>query len=159
MSRKVLPYKEGDLFAIPLGDGCYGLGLIARMGTRGGVVLGYFFGPCRSRLPSTDDTLMLRPIDAVLICQFCNPALVNGEWPIVPRSDKWCREDWPQPAFGHIDVVDKSKAYKREYPYNNPSDLFIKETPVSLEEARRLPQDGLYGHLALQSMLTKLLSV
>ena len=157
MSKKVLPYKEGDWFAIPLVDGCYCLGLIARIGTRGGIVLGYFFGPCHSGLPVTGNTLMLQPVDAILVCQFCNPALISGEWPVISRSNEWRREDWPQPAFSHVDAADEAKAYKREYPDNNPSDLFVRETPISIEEARRLPQDGLYGHLALKSKLTKLL--
>ena len=159
MSKRTLPYKEGDWFAVPLTHGGYGIGLIARVGARGGIVLGYFFGPCRNGLPSATDKPALRPIDAILICQFCDSALMSGEWAIVSRSEDWHREEWPQPAFGHVDVVDSNKAYKREYPDNNPSDLFILETPISLEEARLLPKDGLYGHIALQKKLTFLLSV
>ena len=158
-SKRTLPYKEGDWFTVPLTHGGYGIGLIARVGARGGIVLGYFFGPCRNGLPSATDKPALRPTDAILICQFCDPALMSGEWAIVSRSEDWHREEWPQPAFGHVDVVDSNKAYKREYPDNNPSDLFTRETPISLEEARLLPKDGLYGHIALKKKLTFLLSV
>lgn len=159
MSKQALPYEEGDWFAVPLAHGGYGIGLIARVGARGGIVLGYFFGPCRNGLPSATDKPALRPIDAILICQFCDPALMSGEWAIVSRSEEWHREEWPQPAFGHVDAVDSSKAYKREYPPNNPSELFVRETPISLEEALLLPKDGLYGHIALQKKLTFLLSL
>lgn len=159
LSKRALPYREGDWFAVPLTHGGYGIGLIARVGARGGIVLGYFFGPRRNSLPSATGEPALHAIDAILICQFCNPALMSGEWAIVSRSEEWHREEWPQPAFGHVDAVDSDKAYKREYPDNNPSDLFIRETPISLEEARLLPKDGLYGHIALQKKLTFLLSI
>jgi hypothetical protein len=37
------PCEEGDLFAVPLRDGGYGIGVVARVGRRG-VLVGYFFG-------------------------------------------------------------------------------------------------------------------
>jgi hypothetical protein len=43
MARK-LPDSEGDGFAVPLRDGGYAIGVVARM-DRKGSVLGYFFGP------------------------------------------------------------------------------------------------------------------
>ena len=155
--RKV-SITEGSWFAIPLTDSGYGLGLAARIGKRGGIILGYFFGPRRNIIPSESDTLALRPTDAILIRQFCDPALVSGEWAIVARSKEWHREEWAQSAFGHIDVVDDSKAYRREYPPDDPSNMFVQETLISPEEAFLLPQDGLSGHIALQTRLTILLS-
>ena len=40
MARK-LPYSEGDVFAVPLPDGGYGVGVVTRMDGKGSV-LGYF---------------------------------------------------------------------------------------------------------------------
>src|SRR5213592_3499242 len=42
MAPRKLPYREGDVFAVPLQDGAYGIGVVARM-DREGAVLGYFF--------------------------------------------------------------------------------------------------------------------
>jgi hypothetical protein len=157
MAKKTRPYKEGDWFAVPLKSSGFGLGLIARVGTRGGIILGYFFGPQREGISDIINTSGLHPADAVLVRQFCDPGLMNGEWPVLFRSEKWQRSDWPVPAFGHIDIVDSRKAYRREYG-DNPSDLFVYEEAVTLDEAQRLPADGLDGHIALQIKLTQLLS-
>jgi hypothetical protein len=48
--RKKL-YKEGDWFAVPIESG-YVLGRIARVGKRGGILLGYFFEPLFLSPPS-----------------------------------------------------------------------------------------------------------
>lgn len=37
-------YREGSRFAVPLRQGGYAVGLVARVNPRG-VLLGYFFGP------------------------------------------------------------------------------------------------------------------
>ncbi len=157
MAKKVRLYKEGDWFAVPLRSGRFALGLIARVGTRGGIILGYFFGPQRENRPNKTDTIGLHRDDAALIRQFCDPGLVSGEWPIIFRPEKWQRSDWPLPTFGHIDIVNSNKAYRREYG-NNLSDLFVHEELITLEEAQHLPADGLDGHIALQIRLTQVLS-
>jgi hypothetical protein len=54
MGSQKINYREGDWFAVPLRDGGYAVGLVARMDNRGGV-LGYFFGPRRDDVPSPSD--------------------------------------------------------------------------------------------------------
>jgi len=62
---KRLSYREGTWFAVPLKDGGYAAGVVARVGRRG-VLFGYFFGPRRPAAPSLSDLEGLTPNNAVL---------------------------------------------------------------------------------------------
>jgi hypothetical protein len=97
------PYKEGDWFAVPT-NSRYVLGRIARVGRRGGILLGYFFEPLRTELPVPEDTFKLTPWDAFHVAKFGDPGLIEGDWPIIYRPDDWYREEWPMPPFGRIDA-------------------------------------------------------
>jgi hypothetical protein len=154
MSRKKLPYKEGDWFAVPLRDSGYALGLVARMDSKGGVI-GYFFGPRREQLPTKEDVMGLSPADAVLVCLLGDLGLVQEEWPIIYYSVPWNRDEWPMPAFARV-TADRSKAWRVEY-----SDVDLSVLRVELatsEEVSDLPKDGSYGSGAVEIRLTKLLS-
>lgn len=153
MARKKLPYKEGDWFAVPLQNGGHGLGRVARANGRG-IVLGYFFRPRREGMPTEEETIGLCPADAVLVRLFGDPGLLDGSWPIVARTASWDRTEWPVPAFGKIDAVDGRGARAE---YSDTLEL-LRITPMSSDEARQLPEDGLSGYVALQSRLTRALS-
>jgi hypothetical protein len=90
-------YREGDWFAVPLRDGGFAVGLVARANP-GVVLLGYFFGPMRSEVPKLEDLAGLQPGDAVLIGMFGHLAIVQGKWPLLGRLDGWDRRDWPTPC-------------------------------------------------------------
>jgi len=138
-----LPYKEGDWFAVPLTGGGYGSGLIARSPKRGKVLLGYFFGPRRSELPDIADLLRLTPEQAVLVEQFGDLSLIRKEWPILGSTPDWDRRRWPMPVFGSVEEL-TGVGWRIEYPDEDPS-ARPRRTPVSPEEARRLPEDRLLG--------------
>ena len=91
-------YREGDWFAVPLRDGGYAVGLIARANIQG-VLLGYFFGPQRSTVPRVEEVGNLRPEDAVLTRIFGDLGIRTGKWPLLGRLDGWNRQDWPTPVF------------------------------------------------------------
>ena len=155
MPRKKLPYKEGDWFAIPLRKGGYALGLVARLDGTGGII-GYFFGPRHEQLPTKEEIMGLSADSAVLIRHFGDLGLLRGEWPIISHSSVWNRAHWPLPAFARISMDDK-QALRIEYAetdINQP----IREVPISIEEAHRLPEDGVSGYGAIEIRLTKLLS-
>jgi hypothetical protein len=90
-------YHEGDVFTVPLPNGGYGLGVVARCG-RLSVILGYFFGPAIKSLPDKG-TFTLRGSDAVLIERVGNRSLRNNEWTVVGRVDNWDRDDFPNSYF------------------------------------------------------------
>lgn len=160
MPRRKLPYKEGDWFAVPLRSKGYALGLVARMNGKG-IVLGYFFGPLYKQSPTERDTLELSSKDAVLVCQFGDLGFVEGKWYIIYRPDEggWRREEWPLPAFGRIVPVQGALlAFRTEYDEDDINHV-IREVPVSIEEAHQLPNNALYGDIAVEIVLTKLLSI
>jgi Immunity protein 26 len=70
-------YREGDWFAVPLRNGGFAVGVIARANPRG-VSLGYFFGPPRSDVPRLDEVADLRSGDAVLVRKFGHLGILNG---------------------------------------------------------------------------------
>ncbi len=155
MPRKKIPYKEGDWFAVPLRNGGYALGLIARLDGKGGF-LGYFFGPRHEQIPVQQDTISLSSSDAILIRHFGDLGLLREEWPIIFHPDAWSRADWPLPAFARI-AVDEGWALRVEYSETDISKP-LHEASINLEEARRLPEDGVSGYGAIEIRLTKLLS-
>ena len=156
MPKKKLPYKEGDWFAVPLQDGGYALGLAARV-SRGGAILGYFFGPRHETVPTVEDTQGLTSKDAIYIGVFGDLGLLYGEWSIVHRPDAWQRDPWPMPEFGRVDSIDATIAFRTAYNENRLTEA-IRETRVSPEEARSLPKDSSLGSEGVALHLGRLLS-
>ncbi len=154
MPKRKLNYSEGDWFAVPLRDGGFAVGIVARMDGRGGVV-GYFFGPRRSDVPTVEEVDELGPDEAAMVRQFGDLRLLEQQWPLIGRSPRWDRDRWPIPAFGRIEEL-SGRAWRVEYAdddLNRP----IRETPVSQAEAEALPRDGALGAGAVELVLTSLL--
>ncbi len=155
VTRKKLPYTEGTWFAVPLGGGGCGVGVVARMGRRG-VTLGYFFGPRRPAVPRLTEVENLRPRDAVWVRVFGDLGLIDGSWPILGKRDHWNRSEWPFPHFGRREDF-TGRCLRIEY---SEADLVtcLREVPITREELERLPEDGLSGAGAVETVLTRLLS-
>lgn len=97
-------YQEGQFFALPLPRGTFAVGLLARLPPRGGVSLGYFFGPRRLEPPTEPDYYAnLRPEHAVFAGRFRDAPLFRGQWPLLGMLPGFRREDWPIPAFHRFD--------------------------------------------------------
>lgn len=135
-------YREGELFAVQLTDGGFGLGVVARgrfLSAYGyGIVLCYFFGPRLEAVPETPPDL--RPTDTVWIKVFDNQAIENGDWPIIGPHPRFDRREWPIPDFCRRDDVN-NKFYRQRLHPDDPSRL-LKETRISVEEAARMPIGG-----------------
>jgi hypothetical protein len=72
-------YREGDWFAVPLRAGGFAAVIVARaMPGREGVLLGYFFGPRRDRVPTLDELSALSASDAVLVERFGDLGILDG---------------------------------------------------------------------------------
>ena len=149
MRRK--PYKEGDWFAVPIPAG-YVLGRIARVGRRGGILLGYFFEPIYSTVPALSEISHLRPKDAFLIQHFGDRGLTEEDWPILASSEAWLRADWPIPLFGRIDKFSSGRGFAVHYDENDLS-VSLSQVPITTQQAIRLPQEFMAGHRALQDRL------
>lgn len=157
MHKKMLPYREGDWFAVPLREGGYALGLAARVSPPG-AILGYFFGPRRTTISTVIDIQDLTPSQAIYVSKFGDLGLLEGTWLVVHRPNEWHREKWPMPDFGRIDSLDNRIAYRTTYNENRLNEA-IREIRVSPEEAQSLPEEGMFGYLGLEAYLSHLLPV
>lgn len=156
MGRKKLPYKEGDWIAIPLKNSGYAIGLIARPQRKGRILLGYFFGPKHEQIPNLEELQDLKPEDASLIAIFGDLGLYTGQWPVIGQIPPWNRSKWPMPPFIRTDCI-SGKTSRIEYSEDDLT-CEIRATPCGSEEAKRYPQDGLWGSGAVEIRLTKLLT-
>ena len=143
------PYREGHFFLLPVERGAYAVGLIARAPPRGGVLLGYFFGPRRSQAPVAQWLHALHPQQAVLVCRFKDTALYRGEWKLLDPLDSFTRAGWPIPAFHrfdgsvtHVPGNDSVQDWRVEYGDDNLI-VPLKETPAHGADLK-LPEDIAY---------------
>ena len=149
-------YSEGDWFAVPLREGGFAVGVIARaMPQKGGVLLGYFFGPRHDTAPPLEELSELSASEAVLVRKFGHLGLIDETWPLLGRIGGWDRGAWPIPAFGRFEEL-TGRAFKVIYDDTNPNRL-ISEKEIDPRELASLPKDGLLGSGAVERVLTGLL--
>jgi hypothetical protein len=96
-------FQEGQFFLLPVERGQYVVGLIARMPRRGGVLLGYFFGPRRTSPPIDTWLNSLHAQQAAYVCRFKDSSLFRGEWKLLCSLEGFDRAHWPLPAFHRFD--------------------------------------------------------
>jgi hypothetical protein len=147
-----LPYAEGSVFLVPLRDGGYARGVVARVGDEGKVLLGYFFGP---RFASTDKIVLndLKPANAILRVRFGDLGLINGEWTSLGKVPNWDRAAWEMPDFVRCDEISK-KAWLVRYSDTDPGRVEA-EYPTDFDS--QLTRNSLLGYGAVEIKLTKLL--
>jgi len=154
MARKKFPWKEGDWIAIPLvRRGGWGVGIIARM--RAPAIVGYFFGPRRTKPPTLEELVGLRPEEAVLIGNTGDMGLRDQEWLVIGSQPGFQRVDWPMPVFGRDDMA--GHYFATTYDEDRP-DRYLAEKRISAEEYAKLPRDVAHGHVALSLTLDKVLA-
>ena len=146
-------YQEGDWFAIPIEDGEYAVGLIARMKNGRGTksIFGYFFGPRRNKIPKLDELTELLPEHNIDMCRFGDLGLHEGSWPVIGRFNDWDRSKWPMPPFLRTQLV-SGITFKVTYDDTDPGSR-ISETECDPKEASKYPKDGLSGSGAVEKYL------
>lgn len=152
--------REGDWFAVPLGEAGYAVGLVARAAKRGDTLFGYFFGPLRAELPSMEEFDGLTPSDAVLVTRFEDEALESGDWPILASTDAWERDAWPMPEF-HMPATQAltGESFAVRYSEDAPH-RYMGHRPIALHEERAFPPDhGAYAPGRLANVLRDHLGV
>ena len=75
-------YSTGDWFAVPLREGGFAAGVVSHANADG-VLVGYFFGPKRAKIPKLSDLTSLGAADAVLVCKFGHMGLIQKKWPLL----------------------------------------------------------------------------
>lgn len=150
---KLQPYREGSWFAIPLGNGGYATGLVARLSPQGKVMLAYLFGPTHWTRPTLADVQELTPADALKVIRTGDVAVANGRWPVIGNMLDFRREDWPVPMF-----IRRADALKRAWQSTYADDPARPEKEVSVPyETQGLESDSLFGYGSTELLMTKLL--
>jgi len=145
-------YREGDWFTVPLRDGTFASGCLARTSRRG-VLFGYFFGPKRAEPANINELERLAPTDASLLCMFGHLALKTGKWPVIGQRGCWNRAEWPIPLLARHEEFSE-RAFLERYNDNDPSQL-MEETAVTTERAEGVPASALFGAGAVEIELTE----
>lgn len=150
-----LPFREGDVFSVPLPTGGWAAGVVVRTTGRGGVLVGYFYGPRRlaPQVGRPEETVNLKSL--LLVARFGDLGLIRGEWPISGPIPGWNRMSWPVPAFSSRDPL-SGTWWRNEYADDNPNQLIARDE-LSETDARNLPVDGVHGAGAVAKMLDRLL--
>ena len=150
-----MSHGEGGLFVVPLREGGYAVGVIARAVPAANLILGYFFGPRWERVPTLDEVGELRAEDAVTVLRVSDMGLREGQWQFLGVTPRWERSKWPTPLFGKCHSLLGSWWVVR-YDDEDPS-RFVSESRADSEVAQRLPADGGFGSGAAEKVLTRLL--
>ena len=147
-------YREGDWFAVPLREGGYAVGVVARANPKA-ALLGYFFGPRRDAVPSVEEVADLKANDAVLIGKFGHLGLTQGKWPIIGRPRHWNRNDWPMTVFVRYEEL-TGRSFTVFYDGDDPAKL-VREEQIAPGAGEQGPKDGLMGAGYVEKVLTALL--
>jgi len=138
-------YKEGTWFAAPLPSGRFAVGRVARRTRKGEIILAYFFGPKRDRVPDLNKVESSNPLDAVKVIRIGGYGLMDGAWPIIGDSLLWEREKWPIPEFIRRDPLSET-AWRVIYADDNPNEV-AREEPIPYSTSDLEP-DSLWGDIA-----------
>lgn len=134
------------------------MGLIARAQPRhGGVLLGYFFGPRRERVPDLDQLRGLTAGDSVMRRLFSHLDIRQGRWPIIGRDPEWDRSRWPVPPFQRKPALGSAVLVTRSD--DDPSAI-VSETVIrdqGAEVSQAVPE-GLLGSTLAAKLLDKKLN-
>lgn len=148
-----LPYAEGTVFGVPLRDGKWARGVVARATAKGPIILGYFFGP-RVSSPSEVRLNDLFPASAILCVRCSDLGLIEGKWRIAGAVPHWDRRSWLIPRFMRRDPL-TGKRWLVRYSDVDPNKV---ESEQLVECSEDLPAERLYGDGAVEIALTKRLS-
>lgn len=149
-------YKEGTWFAVPLREGGYAAGVVAReVPGEGKIILAYFFGPKRDAVPAMEELERLTPDAAIKVARVGDLGIMEGSWPLVGESENWDREKWPIPHFIRKDDISRT-AWRVVYADDNPNEVIL-EAPVPYETSG-YERDALLGAGAAEIVVTQLLT-
>lgn len=145
-------YQSGDIFAMPLDNGQYCIGVIARGGERGRAgIVAYLFPFLFDKVPALIDLTELVPGRAKRSMLASSLYLKDGRWPILGRVPDWNPERWPIPDFAELS---SSGVPLRRVRYSE-RDLVtvIGEWPLTTDDVS-LSDSDLYGARAAEIRMT-----
>jgi Immunity protein 26 len=101
-NQQPIKFPEGTLFSVPLEDGRYAIGLIARRAPKKGKfngIFGYFWGPFSSIADCRKNAASLS-VNVSVMHQICGGTfLKNSRWQVLGYIADFDRRKWPFPDF------------------------------------------------------------
>lgn len=138
----------GKLFVVPLEDGGFSVGLVARQDKN--ILLGYFFNTYFPKQPSEIENSIVDKNNICLICLFGIMGLKNKEWTIIGELPNWDKNEWTVPLFKQKDPL--LDVY---YAINYDDDLSeVSRMKISKEDAKTLFKSGIHGSGVVESILS-----
>jgi hypothetical protein len=149
-------YREGSWFAVPLLDGGYAWGMVARLAPASKIMLAYLFGPRLPRPPGLAQLDTLRPEDALRVLRVGDMALASGHWPVLGESAVWQASEWPVPQF-----LRRAEALRRAWrvTYSDADPGRSEREEAVPFDTPGMASDSLYGYGSTELLLTRLLAV
>lgn len=147
-----MTHSEGDIFAVPLEQGGFGVGVIARMGRN--MILAYFLDIQLDSHDAWRSSARPRKEMAVWIAFVGDLKLSDGRWPLLGRVQPWKRSDWPVPEFARREEF-TGRSYR--VIYGDGIDSRPVEILADLQEILGLPEDGPAGAGFVEERLSQLL--
>ena len=145
---------EGTWFAVPLLNGGYAIGLVARTNGRG-TVLAYFFGPRLAAVPPLETVSLHKPSDAILVTPVGDYAFRHASWPLIGKEPTWRRESWPTPPLARYEEL-TGRWFEERFDDEDPA-VLVSQRQIDQETGRTLPRSRLMGSGSAEQALTKLL--
>ena len=97
--ERPLLYQEGTVFAMPIKNSGYILGVVARTTKVGEIVIVYLFKEKFSFLPEQKAWSKLTPKKAIARPRVLDTYLQNKRWPVLGTLQDFKREEWPMPKY------------------------------------------------------------
>jgi hypothetical protein len=148
-------FDLGDAFAVPLNDGGYAVGVVARM-SRSSILFGYFFGPKVPERPDSAVLTDLTPERAILVGRFGYLGIKGGAWRAIGRLPAWDEQVWTFPPLVRPEQI-RGGSLLVTYDNDDPS-LTVHERYFPAGVVPGGPKDGLMGAGFVETRLTRLLS-
>ena len=140
----------GKLFVVPLKDGGFSVGLVARQDKS--ILLGYFFDTYFSEKPSNVDDFNFDKNNVCLICLFGIVGLKSNEWTVIGDLPNWDKQEWLVPTFKQKDPL-----LNIYYAITYDDDLNeVSRIKISEDDAKTLFNSGVHGSGVVESILSKL---
>jgi hypothetical protein len=141
--RFKINYSEGDCFLVPLKNGGYARGVVARLNGKG-KVCSFFFLPRYEHITDAIIDDYLTPANSLYVSFHSDSGfIVDNRWKVFGKISPWVRDDWHLPVFGFTNTLLDERGELRYY--DDKTLEKINEETVSVEKVANLPEDGAAG--------------
>lgn len=150
MQRRRTKAQEGMMVAVPATDGKgFLIGVVARVEpsrSLGASILVYFFAPRWCSIPTYEQVGLLAPETALSVIHTGVRRISEGKWPVIGHIEGFEKSKWPIPIFGRILQSVPGAAWLVRFAedrigYGAPRE----EWPVTVDEARKYPEEAVWG--------------